>query len=50
MNKKKLELFNETLKLGALNEKTKIGNKTALLLDQNKDMKNSVTMSHEIIK
>jgi len=49
LNKKKLELFNETLKLGELNVDKKIGSSTALLIQQNQDLSEAVSMSNRIL-
>jgi len=50
LNKKKLELFNETLKLGELNmENPKLSSKTGLLVDQNKGLSHNNSIADQII-
>jgi hypothetical protein len=49
LNKKKLELFNETLKLGELNVDKKIGSSTALMMQQNQSLADAVDASNRIV-
>lgn len=50
MNKKKLELFNETMKLGELNVDKKLGSATALMIQNNQDLADAVTTSHRVME
>lgn len=50
LNKKKLELFNETLKLGELNVDKKIGGATALMMQQNQGLSDAVAASNRVVE
>jgi len=50
MNKKKLELFNETMKLGELNVDKKLGSATALMMQNNQDLADAVATSHRVME
>lgn len=50
MNKKKLELFNETLKLGELYVDKKIGSATGLMMEQNQGLQEAVATSNRIVR
>jgi uncharacterized protein YeaO (DUF488 family) len=49
LNKKKLELFNETLKLGELSVEKKINSSTALMIEQNQELSEAVAMSTRVV-
>jgi len=48
LNRKKLELFNETLKLGEL-DNPKLSSKTNLLIDHNKGLQHNISLADQII-
>ena len=50
LNKKKLELFNETLRLGELNVKEPKINKVAVMSTQNRDLERNVSMAQSILR